>query len=419
MEILKINGGKKLYGKVKIQNSKNATLPILTACLLCDGVVKLKGVPNITDVDHMVNILSMIGVEIIKYSDELILNPKKAANLMLDCELSKSMRSSVFLLGPYLKKFKSMMITMPGGCRIGARPIDIHLDAFRKFGVKIKTLGNYIFFDAKNVKATTIKLRFPSVGATENIIQFAVKLKGKTTILNAAKEPEIIDLCNFLNNMGAKIFGAGTSRITIYGVHKLNSTTYKPMPDRIVAGTIMCAVAACGGEVKLYNTRINENKKLVEKLVAIGCQIKEENGIISVSREDNLKHFGEICTGCYPDFATDLQSIILPLVCLCKGEGGIVETIFENRFLTADELVKMRAKIIRISNNSIKITGVSTLFGADLIAHDLRGGAGLVVAALAANGESSIRNIEYIDRGYEAIEQIFKSLGADIVREKR
>ena len=272
---------KELKGTIKNQTSKNATLPIMSASLLCEGIVHLKDYPNITDVENMIKILKKIGVKIKKQNNGIILNTKTANCSEIDCELSKTMRSSLFLLGSMLSRFKSVMLTLPGGCMIGKRPIDIHIFALKKLGVKVTFIGEQVFFDAKNAKANKIKLKIPSVGATENIIQFASKLKGKTTILNPAKEPEVVDLCNFLNLMGAKILGAGTDKITIYGVDSLKGVKYTPIGDRIVSGTIMTAVAVCGGDVTIHNACPYQNQKIIEILRSMGCQIDYKNLRIS------------------------------------------------------------------------------------------------------------------------------------------
>lgn len=411
-----INGGKKLYGEVFVQTSKNGTLPILSACMLSDGEVKLYNLPNIVDVKNMISILSKLGVEIKQDGINFDLDMSKVENSNLDCSLSKTMRSSLFLLGPCLSRFKSLMITTPGGCRIGARPIDIHLKALKKFGVKISSLGDYIFFNAEKAKSCSVKLRLPSVGATENIIQFAVLLKGKTEIYNAAKEPEIVDLCNFLNSMGANINGAGTEKITIYGVEKLNNTQYIPSGDRIVAGTIMIATALCGGSVKIKNTKFNDNEKLINILRLIGCQIETKNDIIILSSSGKLKSFNKIKTGYYPEFATDLQSLMLVLGCKLDKKCFINEKLFENRFLIVKELNKMGAKIKIRSKRKVEINPINEFKGCEVKAEDLRGGAGLVLAGLSALGETKVNNIELVDRGYECFEKVLSNLGADIKR---
>lgn len=411
-----IIGGNKLFGEIKNQTSKNATLPIMSASLLCDGVVKLNDIPNITDVDNMLKILNKIGVEVKREKRSVILNPTKANNPTLDCELSKTMRSSLFLLGPMLSKFGEVDLTLPGGCKIGKRPIDIHINAFQRLGVSVTQFDDHVFFKANNPKANKIKLKIPSVGATENIVQFACKLKGKTTIINPAREPEVVDLCNFLNQMGAKILGAGTNKITIYGVDKLSNTEYKPMGDRIVAGTIMVAVAICGGDVKITNAVPYQNLKLIEILRKIGCQVNIKNDIINISRNTNLISYGKISTGYYPNFPTDLQSMVLALSCVVQGETLIQENIFENRFLTVSELNKLGAQIKLLNSKTAKILGTNKLFGTKVEAKDLRGGASLVLAGLVANGKTVVKNVNYIDRGYDHLEEMLNKLGANVRR---
>ncbi len=411
-----IRGGNRLNGRVRVQTSKNATLPILAASLLSSCKVKICEYPHITDLDNMLNILRGIGVNIEITEKDLIINSQNANNLHLNFELMKTMRSSIFLLGSLLARFKTATITQPGGCKIGARPIDIHLKGLRQMGVKICEVGELIFFDASQAHNANIKLSFPSVGATENLVQFACLTKGKTIISNAAREPEIVDLCCFLNKMGARISGAGTERITIQGVNCLKSTQYTPIGDRIVAGTYMVATAICGGKVTLTNAVPSQNTKLIEKLKQIGCQITTENDIITISSEGVQTSFEALSTGTYPNFATDLQSQMLVLSCFAVGTTQIFETVFENRFLIVPELQKMGAIVNFINNKHVSVWGKGKLHGAKLNAQDLRGGASLVLAALGAKGVSSVGNIHFILRGYENFEQTLASLGANIKR---
>lgn len=412
-EIEKCEG---LFGEIKNQTSKNATLPIMSACLLCDENVKILNIPNITDVHNMIKILKKIGVKVKKEKEGIVIDPKTAENTQVDCKLSKTMRSSIFLLGSMLSKFGTATITMPGGCEIGKRPIDIHIQALKKLGVEITYLNDCILFQVKNAKANKIRLKVPSVGATENIIQFACKLKGITTIINAAREPEVVDMCNFLNQMGAKILGAGTNRITIYGVDRLCYTEYRPIGDRIVAGTIMTAVALCGGDVTITNAVPYQNLKLIKIMQQMGCQIDFKNDIIHIVRNNELKSIKSIKTGFYPEFPTDLQSMLVVLSCLGKGKTTINEKVFENRFLIVPELVKMGAKIKKLNSQKIEIEGGNALIGAKLQAKDLRGGASLVLAGLVAEGKTVVENINFIDRGYERLETVLKTLGAKIRR---
>ena len=277
-------------------------------------------------------------------------------------------------------------------------------------------LGDSVFLDATNARANTVKLRFPSVGATENIIQFASLLKGKTVIKNSAREPEVVDLINFLNLCGAKIYGAGTKTITIYGVDKLHGCEYLPCPDRIVAGTITIATAICGGDVTITNSRPQENQKLIKELRRIGCQIDEKNDIIHIVRDKPLQNIGRISTGCYPEFPTDLQSQMLALACFCKGKTIVNENIFENRFLIVEELKKLGADIKSIDENSVVVYGNKKMTGCDVSALDLRGGAGIILACLGSNKKSRVMNAHFVDRGYEQIEKQLSSLGVKIKR---
>lgn len=411
-----IVGGNKLYGTIKNQTSKNATLPIMAASLLCDEEVIINEIPQITDIFNMIKLLKKIGVNLKKKGRSLTINPLSANKPDLDCDLSKTMRSSIFLLGSMLSRFKEVEITMPGGCKIGARPIDIHINSLKRLGVEVTQFDEHFLFRVKRAKPRRIRLKIPSVGATENIIQFACKLNGKTTILNPAKEPEVVDMCNFLNQMGAKIIGAGTNKITIYGVKKLYHTEYKPIGDRIVAGTIMTAVALSGGDVTITNAMPYQNLKLIENMRSMGCQIEYKNDIIHIVRNNDLRAIGKISTGFYPDFPTDLQSMLLALSCVCEGETRIEEKVFENRFLTINELKKLGADVIQLNNRVAIVRSVKELFGACVQALDLRGGASLVLLGLIAKGKTIVENIHFIDRGYERLENILNSLGANIRR---
>ncbi|MBQ9795849.1 MAG: UDP-N-acetylglucosamine 1-carboxyvinyltransferase [Clostridia bacterium] len=405
-----------LYGEIKNQTSKNSTLPILSASILCDEQVKILEAPEISDVTNMLKILKKIGVKVKKKAKNIILDPSTADKMQVDCKLSKTMRSSIFLLGSLLARFKVAKITMPGGCKIGARPIDIHIKALKQLGVEVTYLEDCIFFNAENAKPNKIKLKIPSVGATENIIQFACKLKGITTLINPAKEPEIVDLCTFLNQMGAKILGAGTNKITIYGVDRFKYTEYKPMGDRIVAGTLMVATAICGGDVTITNAVPYQNLKLIKIMREMGCQIDYKNDIIHIVKDKSLRSAKKIITGYYPDFATDLQSLMLTLNCIANGKTIINERVFENRFLTVPELIKLGAHIEILSPKKVFVKGVKSLNGTDVEAQDLRGGASLVLAGLIANGTTRVNNINFIDRGYEKLETMLNKLGANIRR---
>ena len=411
-----IIGGNKLFGEIKNQTSKNATLPILSASVLCDGFVKILDVPNIIDVENMIKILKKIGVKVRKSGADLSINPQVANNPQIDCELSKTMRSSLFLLGSMLSKFGEIDLTLPGGCKIGKRPIDLHIKALKRLGVEVENYDDHVFFKVKKAKPNRIKLKIPSVGATENIIQFACKLKGKTTIINAAKEPEVVDLCNFLNQMGAKILGAGTNKITIYGVNRLTSTTYRPIGDRIVSGTIMTAVALIGGDVTITNAVPYQNLKLIKILTQLGCQIDFKNDIIHIVKDKELHSIKKISTGFYPDFPTDMQSMMLSLSSVVDGETLIEENVFENRFLTIPEIKKLGANVELINSKTAKVIGTNKLVGTTVEALDLRGGASLVILGLKARGKTIVENIHFVDRGYDHLEKMLNSLGALIRR---
>ena len=411
-----INGGNKLYGTIKVQTSKNATLPIMSASLLTTESVKINSCPDILDVQNMIKILKKLGAKVERIGDDYIIDNSQIDDICLDYNLCKTMRSSIFLLGSILARFKTMSLTMPGGCKIGERPIDIHIDAFKRLGVKVVELDDFIFFNAEHAKANKIKLKIPSVGATENIVQFASTLKGKTTIYNAAREPEVVDLCNFLIKMGANIKGAGTNKITIFGVDRLKGVEYRPIPDRIVLGTLLIATAICGGIIQINNAISNQNEKLINILLRMGCQINIKNDIITISRETPLKSIKSVSTGYFPDFPTDLQSLMLTLSCIVEGKTQINEKIFENRFLIVDELKKMGAKIQIIDNHTAIVEGVHKLSANKIKALDLRGGASLVLAGLAAEGRTIIENVHFIDRGYCHLESMLASLGADIKR---
>ncbi len=417
--VLKIKGGNKLYGEINNQVSKNASLALLSASLICDEVIKLDNLPNLTDIDNMLKILGELGVVIFKNSNSCVLNLQDTQYNGFDKKLASSMRSSIFLLGSMLARFNLAQIDMPGGCKIGSRPIDLSLSSLKKLGVKYCSLGEKIFFDASNKHSGMIRLKIPSVSATENIIEFASTLKGKTIIHNPAREPEVVDMCNFLNSMGAEISGAGSKKIVIKGVEKLRGCTYQPTYDRIVSGTIMIGVALTGGKVKIFNACVKENKCLIDLLTKSGCKIETNNDDLIIERTEKLKNIKKIATDYFPGFPTDLQSQILVLSCLTEGKTKIYERIFENRFLNNVSLIKMGAKIKKIDKKHCLVFGVDELKSSVIKCQDLRGGAALVLAGLIAKGETEIQDIEFIDRGYFKIEDMFSCLGAEITRIKK
>ncbi len=410
-----IVGGNQLNGEVTIQTSKNAVLPILAGSILCDKPLLIKNVPNILDVNNMFNILRDLGVKLDYIDNDCFIDASNVASVTLNQDLCKTLRSSIFLLGPLLARFKKAIISYPGGCDIGNRPIDLHISGLQKLGVKITNRHSLIYCDARDMKSGEVQLDFPSVGATENLMMSAIFLKGTTRLINVAKEPEIIDLQNFLNSMGASISGAGTPEITINGVDKLHSTQYTPINDRIVEGTLMIATAITGGKVTLKNTNFKNNQSLIAKLSSVGCQIDTKNDIIHITSKGRLPSIDLIDTQVYPGFPTDMQAQMMALQTISDGVSVICENVFENRYKHAKELIKMGANII-LRDRVAVVKGVAELAGAPVDATDLRAGAGLVLAGLKANGYTTINNVYHIDRGYENFENILTSLGADIKR---
>lgn len=410
-----IVGGNELNGETTIQSCKNSVLPILASCVLCDKPVTLNNVPNILDVNNMFDILRSLGVKL-EYTDKnCYIDASSITSSTINQDLCKALRSSIFLLGPLLARTKHATISYPGGCDIGNRPIDLHLSGLEKLGVKIIKRHSLIYCDASNMHSATIQLDFPSVGATENLMMSAVFLRGTTRLINVAKEPEIVDLQNFLNSMGANISGAGTDEITIDGVDKLHSTQYTPIGDRIVAGTLMLATAITGGKVALKNANFKNNQSLIAKLSSVGCQIDIKSDIIYITSKGRLPSIDLIDTQVYPGFPTDMQAQMMSLQAVSDGVSIMCENVFENRYKHAKELIKMGANII-LRDRVAVIKGVAELTGAPVDATDLRAGAGLVLAGLKANGYTTINNVYHIDRGYEQFENILRDLGADIKR---
>ena len=415
MEKLIINGGNELYGYVDVQGAKNSVLPLYAASILTDKKVVIKNVPNLVDVHNMGKILTLLGAEI-DYKDKVAqITTKNMKSSEIPSMLARELRSSIFLLGSVLGRLKFAKVAFPGGCDIGLRPIDMHLKALREMNVKIVERSGYIYCDASKMTSGDLMLDYPSVGATENIMLAAVKTKGKTTIMNAAREPEIIDLQNFLNEMGADIKGAGSPFITIEGVEKLDSVEYTTMPDRIVAGTYAIAAAICGGEIILKGCKGEYIHSLLSKLSKTSCNIEQDNDIIKIQAIGKREAIDYIETQPYPGFPTDLQAQMMTLQTVSNGVSVITENIFENRFKHVCELAKMGA-MIKIKGRSAIIRGVERLSGTNVFSQDLRGGAALVLAGLNGIGTTVINDIFHIDRGYENIEVTLKKLGADIRR---
>ena len=414
MESYVIHGGNRLSGKVKVDSAKNSVLPIIAATILTNEEVAIKNCPKILDVINMVKILESLGARCEFFCDDLIIDAKNIDSFTIPCTLTKELRSSIFLLGALLSRLKRAEISYPGGCDIGKRPIDIHVDALKSLGVEINEDEDKIFCRYRKNHGGKIRLKFPSVGATENVILASVFSKGKTEIHNCAKEPEIVDLMCFLNSMGAKIYGAGTSTILIEGVEKLHGTTFRPIPDRIEAGTFLIAAAITGGEVELCNCKIKNIFALVHKLCNNTCKIRIKDDIIYLQSGRSRKSFS-LTTSPYPGFPTDLQPQMTALAAVSEGESRITENLFDMRFGFADELVKMGADI-KLKDNVAFIKGVKTLKGADVTARDLRGGAALVLAGLQAEGQTTLCGIRHVERGYFNFDGKLRSLGAQIIR---
>lgn len=413
MAFIEIVGGKQLNGEVNIQGSKNAVLPILAATVLVNGITKLNHCPKILDVYHMIKILEAIGCSVLWENSSLLIDTTKLHTSTVPEEYVKMMRSSVILMGALLGRTHSVTITYPGGCTIGARPIDYHLSAFKDLNVLLEEEDGLIRCTTQEIKGNNIMLQFPSVGATENVILAAVLATGKTRIFNAAKEPEIIELCKFLNASGARIYGAGTERIEIDGVDFLHPVEYTAASDRIVAGTYLAAVAGTGGEAVLTGIGCGSLHKVVELLRQMGCSIYCGEDYIIISSSGKLKSVPFIKTAPYPGFPTDMQSQIMSVLMKASGTSNIMEEIFEGRYQNVEEQLKFGADI-RICGREASIYGVSVLTGCEVYASELRGGAALVIAGLMANGKTTLHNPYFIERGYEDICRDLKQLGADI-----
>lgn len=415
METLYIKGGRELDGSLKVVTAKNATLPILAGSLLSGNEVIINQISKFSDVVLMTKILESLGCKLKFEEDTLYIDSSTADKIVVKDEFTKKVRSSVFLLGPLLSRFRKAIVAYPGGCNIGNRPIDLHIKGLKALNVKIEEKHGYIYCDGKNMRAGEVHLDFPSVGATENIIMASVFLKGTTTIYNAAKEPEIEDLQNFINSMGGKVSGAGSSTITIQGVEKLGKTSYSPIKDRIVAGTYLIACAMCGGHIRLEGASKQYNHALLNKLSQTGITLTCEKDAIEIFSKGKLRCIPSIETQPYPGFPTDLQNQILAMQTICKGTSVVVENLFESRFKICNELSRMGADIT-IKDRMAIIKGVTKLYGANVVATDLRGGAGLVLAGLTADGYTTVEDIYHIDRGYLSIEEDLCKLNAEIKR---
>ena len=416
MKVLKIHGGKELEGKVKISGAKNSAVALLPATILCDDTVTLHNVPDISDVDALVDILNYLGAKVDNYEEESYrIDTKQMQNREIIEEMSNKLRASYYFMGALLGKYKKAVVSYPGGCSIGSRPIDLHLKGFESLGAKIEYEENNIIISAEELKGSNIYLDFASVGATINIMFAAVKAEGTTIIDNAAKEPHIVDVANFLNTMGADIRGAGTDMIKINGVEKLQGgATYSVVPDQIEAGTFMLAAVATRGDLTLKNCITKHLESITAKIIEVGGNVEDNGDSIRVWCNKRPSK-ANIKTLPYPGFPTDLQPQMGVVLSIANGTSVINESIWESRFQYTDELNKMGAKITAQGKTAF-FEGVKKLTGAPVYSTDLRAGAALVIAGTVAEGETEIYNLQHIDRGYENIEEKFRKIGAKIER---
>ena len=403
-----------LKGSVTVSGSKNAALPILAATLLTEGKTVLKNIPDLTDIAAMCEILRCLGAKVRKEGHTVFTDTTHLANTALPYELTSRMRGSFLVMGPLLSRLGSVRLSLPGGCPIGSRPVDLHLKGFAALGAEVKKGYGFAEVSAKRLSGQKIYLDFPSVGATENILMAAVLSKGVTTIENAAAEPEIADLAAFLNAMGACVSGAGTDTVTVRGVSSLKNASYSIMPDRIEAGTLAVAAAITGGSVTLENVIASHLKPLTAKLTEMGFLITTTENTLKIS-EGKRRLSADIKTLPFPGFPTDMQAQMMALLSLTEGTGIVTETVFENRFLHTQELCRMGASI-KVEGRCAVIEGCKRLTGTKVCATDLRAGASLVLAGLAAEGKTEVHNVFHIDRGYEHLETKLNSLGAEIMR---
>ena len=414
MPKIKVEGGHKLTGTITVSGAKNSVVALIPAAILCDESTIISNVPNITDVDDLENILVHLNAKFKRNEGTIEINSSEIINKEITYELSKKLRASYYFMGALLGKFKKVDMYFPGGCSIGARPINLHLKGFELLGAKITEEKDHFIIEAEKLKGNTIYLDFPSVGATINIMLAAVKAKGKTIIDNAAQEPEIVNIATYLNNMGAKIKGAGTSTITIIGVKYLHSCFHEVIPDRIEAGTYMVIGALLGKNLKIDNMIPNHLEALIAKLTEAGVELEVGIDNVIINEVKDYKAV-DIKTLVYPGFATDLQQIMATFLTQCKGRSLVEETIYENRFQNLLELEKLGASFkISKDNRKAVIKGKTKLTGTEVNATDLRGGAALLVAGLIADGTTTIDNISYILRGYDQITEKLTKVGAKI-----
>jgi len=416
MEKLLIKGGSSLSGTINCSGAKNAALPMIASTILCDEKVTLKNLPYLQDITTMFELLGSMGSDILLDENmNFTISSYDLKDTEARYELVKTMRASILVLGPLIARYGNARIALPGGCAIGSRPVNYHLDALKQMGAKIVLKNGYIEASAKKLIGAEIKFDGITVTGTENIMMAATLAKGETVISNAAREPEIVDLADMLNTMGAKIFGAGSDKITVQGVDKLNGTEFDIPADRIEAGTYLAAAAVTNGEVKVEGINPDRLMKVIDKLKIAGANVDLTKNSISISMTQDCPNPVDITTAPFPEFPTDMQAQFSVINAIAKGTSNIYETVFENRFMHILELNRMGCDI-QVNGNHAMIKGVKSIYGAEVMATDLRASASLILAGLCAKGETVVDRIYHIDRGYERIEEKLNYLGANIIR---
>ena len=413
MKIIEIEGSRKLNGSIRVSGAKNATVALIPAAILTDEEATICNVPEITDTEALCDILKLLNVKVNRSTESVVINPQEMINTEITEPYSKKLRASYYFMGALLGKYKKAVMHFPGGCSIGARPIDLHLKGFEALGATVKSEDNKYIVEAKELKGANIYLDIASVGATINIMLAAVRAKGKTVIDNAAKEPEIVNVATFLNNMGAKITGAGTSTIKIVGVDHLHKCFHEVIPDRIEAGTYIIIGALCGTPLKIDNVIPDHLDSLLSKLEEMGVNLEIGADYVTVLDSSTSLNATNIKTAVYPGFATDLQQPFTVLLTQANGKSKVTETIWENRFMHVPYLKDLGADI-EVKNQTATIIGPRKLKGCEVVATDLRAGAAMVAAGLIAEGKTTIANAEHILRGYEQIVEKLTSVGAKI-----
>ncbi len=419
MSYYKVGKTDKLEGEINIQGSKNSVLPIIAASVMVDDIVSIYNCPDIKDVHEIIGLLEKLGMTVCFFDNMLYIDGTKAKNVPLEKEEMSKTRGGIILLGALVSRFGEASVAHPGGCNIGRRPVDIHLDGMSRLNIAVSDDDEVVEAYTNKLVASDITLKFPSVGATENLMMMAVKAEGVTRLNNVAKEPEIIEFQDFLNRLGANIKGAGTDCITILGVEKLHGCHYRVMGDRMVAATYLAATAAVGGSVKLKNIKGEYLREEINNLKKMGCYVKVRKNYVYISRDKNRKLRPLMCleTGPYPAFSTDAGTPFVVALLMAEGISVLKENIFERRYKVVEELVKLGASATVIKGRIVVVCGDEELEGNDVYVSDLRGGAALVIAGLVANGTTRVHNIEYIQRGYENIAKDLKCLGANISEE--